>query len=460
MSTRIRLGLVGLLCILVLIGLAIFTPPDGQERGDLARFFGDFHPLAVHLPIALLLLVPVLEIAGRNPRRGPLRTAAGFVLGLAALSAIAAPCLGWLLAWSGGFEGGLVTQHMWGGISVATGSLLCWMLRGRGVEVDLGRGRLPASYVGLLAVTVGVMAWTGYRGGQLAHGENHLTEHLPPLAKIWLGLPVPQKASASDRASTFYAARVAPLFEEHCLLCHSAGKRKGGLRLDSYERLLTGGKGGVVIKPGDAKGSELFRRVSLDPASKDFMPKEGKPPLGQDDLKLLELWINAGASQTIAVNAIAGAPVLAKPAAPLAPDYRPEKPTIAQLESSLGIRLVPRSQDPRDGLVLRTASSPARCDDVALTKLAPVARYIVDAELARTKVTDGGLKAIAGFTNLRSLDLSHTAITSAGLSELAKLPKLEVLNLTGTSVDDTGIAPLRKDKTLKHMYLFQTNVTS
>src|SRR5580658_971799 len=145
MSARTRLSLLGALCILGLISLALFAPPDGQTRSDFAQFLGDFHPLAVHLPIALLLLVPVLEIAGRNPRRSQLRTSAGFVLGLAALSAIATPYLGWMLAWSGGFEGRFVTQHMWGGISVAAAALLCWSLRGRGRE---GSGySLPAAYV-------------------------------------------------------------------------------------------------------------------------------------------------------------------------------------------------------------------------------------------------------------------------------------------------------------------------
>lgn len=242
--------------------------------------------------------------------------------------------------------------------------------------------------------------------------------------------------------------------------CHSASKRKGGLRLDSYERLLAGGKDGVVLMPGDAQGSELFRRVRLDPTNEDHMPAEGKPPLAQDEIRLLELWINAGASSAIAVDAIAGAPAMIKPAEPLAPDYRADQQTIAQLESSLRIRLVPRSQNPRDGLVLRTASSPAACDDAVLAKLAPVARYIVDAELARTQITDTGLRAVAGFTNLRSLDLSHTGITSAGASELAKLPKLEFLNLTDTSVDDAGVAPLRRGKNPKHLYLFQTKVSS
>ena len=50
MTTRILSSLLGGLCILGLVGLAIFAPPDGQERAELARFLGGFHPLVVHLP--------------------------------------------------------------------------------------------------------------------------------------------------------------------------------------------------------------------------------------------------------------------------------------------------------------------------------------------------------------------------------------------------------------------------
>lgn len=455
MTTRTRLGLLGLLSVLALICLAAFVPPDGQERADLAQFFGNFHPLAVHLPIALLLLVPLLEIAARSPRYASLRLAAGFVLGLAAISALVAPALGWLLAWSGGFEGGFVTQHMWGGISVAAGSLLCWALRGRSGDETT---RLPLSYVAMLAITVGVMAWTGYRGGQLAHGENHLTEHLPPSLQAKLGLASPHAADDAAQASTFYGARIQPIFEEHCMVCHSASKRKGGLRLDSYQQLIKGGKDGLVIAPGHSNGSDLIRRINLEPSHKDFMPAEGKPPLSEDARKLLALWIDAGASPTQDVNAIAGAPTMQAPAEVLTLDYGPQQQLIRKLESELFVRLVPRSEKATDGLILRTASFPKRCDDAALAKLAPAAEYIVDAELARTQVTDAGMKALAGFPNLRRIDLSYTAVTSAALKELAKLPKLEVLNLTGTVVDDAGLEALRARKSLK-LYTFQTKVS-
>jgi len=443
----------GSLSVLGLMCLAVFAPPDGQERAQLAQFFGGFHLLAVHLPIALLLLVPVLEFATTRARWRHLSDAVGLVLGLAAISAIVTPALGWLLARSGGFEGGFVTQHMWGGIGVAAAALSSWILRGRGSRV--AGAALPRAYIGMISLTVLLVAFTGYRGGQLAHGENHLTEHLPLELQAWLGV-APQKGAASDvPADTFYAARVAPIFEQHCVVCHSANKHKGGLTLSSYKGVMAGGKDGVVIKPGDAKGSDLLRRVSLDPADKDAMPAEGKPPLNDEDRKILALWIDAGASATTPIAGIAGAPKMQGPAEVLAPDYRPMQQKIAEIASTLNIRLLPRSRNPTDGLVLRTASSPQTCDDAVLSKLAPFAPYIVDAELARTKVTDAGARTLVEFKNLRWIDLSNTAVTSAGARELVKLTRLETLNVTDTAVDDGAVTALHEQKNLKHVYVFK-----
>ena len=53
---------------------------------------------------------------------------------------------------------------------------------------------------------------------------------------------------------------------------------KGGLRLDSYEPLMEGGKDGPVIVPGKPEQSLLLQRVTLPPDHKHFMPAEGKPP--------------------------------------------------------------------------------------------------------------------------------------------------------------------------------------
>jgi hypothetical protein len=84
--------------------------------------------------------------------------------------------------------------------------------------------------------------------------------------------------------------------------------------------------------------------------------------------------------------------------------------------------------------------------------LAPADNLIVDAELARTKVTDRAMQSLANFSNLRFLDLSDTAVTSAGVKDLMKLEKLESLNLTQTKVTRNGATELQSKPGLKRLY--------
>src|ERR1700678_796932 len=62
---------------------------------------------------------------------------------------------------------------------------------------------------------------------------------------------------------SFYTVRVAPLFTQHCISCHGEGRQKAELRLDSFAFSMRGGRNGAVIRPGDAKASELMRRITL-----------------------------------------------------------------------------------------------------------------------------------------------------------------------------------------------------
>ena len=100
MTSRTSLLLcgMGLFLVIALALVVLKAPPDGLERGQLSQFLGRFHPLVVHLPIALVLLVAALECAGFFRNGKQLQASASFVLTLAAVTALIAVFLGWLLA--------------------------------------------------------------------------------------------------------------------------------------------------------------------------------------------------------------------------------------------------------------------------------------------------------------------------------------------------------------------------
>jgi uncharacterized membrane protein len=459
MLSHFRLGVVLLACMLVVTLLVAFLPPDGNERADWLQFIGRFHPLVVHFPIALFLLVPILEIAGRRPRFAYLRLSVNFVLGLATLGATTAATLGWCLARSGGYSGRLITQHMWGGVLLSIICWFCWTLRTRLRE-------LRAAYAIALALGVGLVAWTGYRGGQLSLGQNHLTEHMPDGLRNLLGVEPSHAIVATADPNTFYGARIQPIFAARCISCHGEDKHKGNLRLDSYRGLMRGGKDGPVIQTGNTQASDLFRRITLPTSHDDFMPK-GKQPLTTDQVKLIELWIGAGASDALAVNAIKNAP--SGSAAQAEVTFAEIDPAaVAKLRSAI-VPVVSQLQkrfpnildyDSRRSADLRLNASTlgSKFGDGELEAFAPIAGHIVVADLSRTAITDRSAAIIATMKQLRVLRLMDTRLTDAALLRLESLNQLESLDVYGTPITPTVLPAIAKLPKLLHFYAGQTGI--
>jgi len=79
--------------------------------------------------------------------------------------------------------------------------------------------------------------------------------------------------------------------------------------------------------------------------------------------------------------------------------------------------------------------------------------------LSNTTVTDAGLGHLAGWRQLRALNLSSTAVTDAGLRDLGQLPNLEVLVLNNTQVTDQGVAELKRLAQLRRLWILNTAVS-
>lgn len=93
----------------------------------------------------------------------------------------------------------------------------------------------------------------------------------------------------------FFEKNIRPVLADHCYSCHSAdGGTAGGLRVDGRDLLLTGGKSGPAIIPGDPDNSLLIQRILLaDP--KHRMPKGEDDPLPATVVANLKRWIQDGA---------------------------------------------------------------------------------------------------------------------------------------------------------------------
>jgi uncharacterized membrane protein len=436
---------IGTICAGIFIALLpLFFPLDGKPHADWLQFLGRFHPLLVHLPIGFIVLLPVLEFAGM--KRQSLREAAGFVLQIAFATCVLAIIFGLLLAYGSGEIGTTVTRHMRGGIVLAIELLLCLVVRQSWLA-----GPQPRSYFIPLTIVLVTLAWTAHHGGSLTHGSDYLTRYMPPTLKRVLA-----PSAVVSHPNSFFARHIYPVLDTKCVACHGTNKEQGGLRLDSYESLMAGGKDGIVIAPKNPDGSLLLKKVTLPPNDPHFMPAEGRPPLTPDEIARIRAWVLQGASpDSTSVPGIFIAEDQEEAPPPVG-DYSALMGEIRQMQQSQGAKLVPVSANPSDGLILRTTDVAGSFDDARLAKFQRFAPFIVEAELGRTTVTDAGVETLSQFKNLRALHLEGTAVTGRTLAKLSSLPQLTYLNLSGTKVTSDAIAPLKGKPNLRHLYLFNT----
>jgi hypothetical protein len=86
---------------------------------------------------------------------------------------------------------------------------------------------------------------------------------------------------------------IRPILADRCLQCHGPdqARRKANLRLDDERSVFADRKGHQVIKPGDPRNSELYRRLSSGDDSERMPPAKSGPPLPPREIEVIRRWI-------------------------------------------------------------------------------------------------------------------------------------------------------------------------
>jgi len=433
---------------------------------EIVLFFGRLHPLLVHLPIGLLLLLAALELLARSPRFKYANANAGLILALTIPAALVAVLCGWLLSQAGGYEESLLQWHRWTGISTASICTLAGLL----YALDLKK-----PYRWCLFSSVAALILASHFGGSLTHGSDYLVRYAPAPFRGWLGgqssrQTAPTKVQDPAQLLAF-ADVIRPTLKENCLSCHGPQKAKAKLRLDSLPAMLKGGESGPAITPGKSRDSLMVKRIRLPDTDQDHMPPEGKHQPAAGDIALLEWWINSGASDSKKIadlkppvnisrilQARFGQPAsVVKTVTPK--PLNEVLPLASKLADDLNIALTALS--PNEPWLQCNASVAGKgFTDADLAKLGPLGTNLRWLDLAGTKITDAGAAQLMAMPNLTRLHLERTAITDAGLAGVVCLANLEYLDLYGTGVTDAGLERLEKLPKLKQIFLWQTKVTS
>ncbi|TMM56307.1 hypothetical protein FEE95_16975 [Maribacter algarum] len=428
---------------------------------DFTNFIGRFHPLFVHLPIGFLILGVLMEWYQRIRKTEKLSNLIGYAWFLGGIGGAFAAFCGWWLGETGLYFEDDLFLHRWIGIAIVILSFAGWWVK-----------KNPEKYSNLVhqganILLIALISFEGHLGGNLTHGEEYLFEYAPEGIR---NMMLNEKAEITDLSKAdsvlVYNNLVMPIFQQKCFACHDNEVQRGGLNMASIDSMLVGGDGGPAFLASNVEESELFRRITLPQKNIKFMPPVGDP-LTYDEIKIVEWWIEQGASPDAAISDIEVAESV-KPTLlrryNLDTNPRPyyEMVNIAPLDS---VQIMALEQSGftvnvlgGDNPLLDVKFSGKELTAEQLRSLEPAAKHITWLSLARTNVTDEGLVIISQFENLTRLQLEKTLITDKGVAALTDLKHLEALNLYGTGVTNTCLSDLEKMEGLKRVYLWETKV--
>jgi hypothetical protein len=433
--------------LIVLHGLILILV-IGQNNIEIPAVIGvlgRMHPLMLHFPIVLLIMVGILfwfpktiSLANRNIFNSLFLISLVFT-GLTALA-------GLFLSSEDGYLKEEFQAHQWTGLGVFwIGSL--WY-----ISLKLEKNILAkySSYIAILLVFI-----SGHLGASLTHGEDFLFSPLT-LSSVQIQVNL-EEALAYDHV-------IKPILEQKCISCHKASKQKGDLRLDGIKFILAGGKNGEVIDSLIPENSHLLKRIFLPLDDEEHMPPKGKPQLSEKEIEILEAWIIENADfdkKLISYPENSTFFTLAKDQFSLAEDkvyvfdYAPAS-AINSLNNEYRVikAIYPDSPALRVSFFGQSQFDPKSIDEIKKIK-----EQVVDINLSNMPLEDTDISRLTGFNNLEKLNLNSTDINGSGLAQLENLKNLNSLSISGNRIDQDFLDEILSLVQLKNLYIWNTGLS-
>jgi len=414
-------------------------------------FIGRFHPVLLHLPIGIFIFVFGLEILGRIRKDTNYKDAISMGLLLGLLTSVATCISGLLLANGGDYEGDLVDQHKWMGIGMTVAAAILYLL-----NYQLNKRGKSSLYFPLFSLFMILLTITGHKGGSITHGEGFLWEDTGATSEVTI---------ADINEASAYGDIIKPILKAKCVSCHNTSKSKGKLLMTSPEDLLKGGDSGPALVAGDAKKSIMMNRIHLPIDEKEHMPPKSKKQLSDDEIALLNWWIEEDADFTALVGQIKQT----EPIAAILQKYAQPKDAYSQLNikpvaetvitglNTKGIPAAPLAMN--SPFIDINLAHKQTIKKSLINKLSKIEKQLSVLDLAFSNVDDKMLSGLGNFDHLRNLQLQKTKITDKSIERLKGLEHLKILNLYGTDVTDKIIPIIKELPSLKTIYLLETQVS-
>ncbi len=102
-------------------------------------------------------------------------------------------------------------------------------------------------------------------------------------------------AAPTGKETVSFARDIAPILLENCNGCHiDAMQRRGNLTMDTFNEFLKGGDSGAIVAAKKSAESLIVQKIKGLSGAR--MPAGGRPALKDEQIALIEKWIDEGAT--------------------------------------------------------------------------------------------------------------------------------------------------------------------
>jgi uncharacterized membrane protein len=423
------------------------------------EIIGRFHPVLVHLPIGIFILVHLTELTGRFPRFSYLKHSSRFILLTGIIFSILSVISGYTLSLEQSNDVEKIELHQWMGITTTLLYVVYYLKKS---VID------SSQYLNMLVQIILPISLiiTGHKGGELTHGENFLT--LNEKSEDPSAWKVPEITNIQE--AMVFEDMVQYTLNTKCVSCHGNLKQKGKLRLDNAEWINKGGKTGISINRSNPSESELLKRILLDENDEYHMPPKEKSQLNEFEINILKWWILSGSNFKKRVAEMNPDSVMLKSIhefkESLNMPKRPEK-TRAAIEAPAAEKI---TEVQKSGWVITPISLGSHYLRItsfnlmvpineALTTLQQIGENIVELKISATGLNDKNLQQLQGMKNIEKLWIDNNKISNDALSNLSNMKQLEFLNVAETKITAFGLENLLKTIPLKKIISSKTGIS-
>ena len=312
-----------------------------------------------------------------------------------------------------------VDLHFYAGITTVLLSF-CFYLYLNGVNylISIPRKIFTIGHLILLSIT-------GHLGGNITHGEDHLTEPIYNLVGI-SDEEINLTMNYDDMSNkSVYINLIQPILNDKCVKCHNQKKTKGGLKMQNFEALMKGGKNGSILNFDDPKLSEILVRIHLPKSEKKHMPPNGGKQLSREEIKIIGIWINGGSSleQTISelkLNADMKNYFFTNNEDSFFPKIKTKPPEFDKIQKLKSKKILVSPINKNSNFLSVSTINNREFNDRDINRLMEIKENIVSLDFNKSSITDSVFLKLIEFPNLTILKLNNTKVTGLSLIHISE----------------------------------------